>query len=224
MDVQMPVIDGYRCTHILRHHVPFKDYADNVPIVAMTASAIQGDKEKCTKAGMDDYLAKPVKSKILERMLVRWTKGRRRGPHGAQSASISASDCSESAEHCFSSEIPTFGFNLDLTAETPENLSSHDDYEDVDDLESEYERLNLPTPKPLRTGSQDPGMYPFGMSQPVRQLEPNEHAMQLRSDKLLGAAGGGAPSMPVGLNVQPEGDSLTEANVEKLEKEGSRRR
>lgn len=45
----------------------------------MTASAIQGDKEKCKRAGMDDYLAKPVKGKVLEKMLVKWAiEGRRR--------------------------------------------------------------------------------------------------------------------------------------------------
>lgn len=38
----------------------------------MTASAIQGDKEKCQRAGMDDYLAKPVRGKVLENMLVKW--------------------------------------------------------------------------------------------------------------------------------------------------------
>lgn len=78
MDVQMPVIDGYRCTHVLRHQPPYKTFVQDIPIVAMTASAIQGDREKCTKAGMDDYLSKPVQAKTLERMLVRWSlqKGR----------------------------------------------------------------------------------------------------------------------------------------------------
>ena len=57
MDVQMPILDGYKATQRIRRqrHVP-KLMA--VPIVAMTASAIQGDKEKCMKAGMDDYLSK----------------------------------------------------------------------------------------------------------------------------------------------------------------------
>ncbi|KAJ2895643.1 Two-component system protein A [Zalerion maritima] len=86
MDVQMPVIDGYRCTHLLRHHIPYRTFVQNVPIVAMTASAIQGDQEKCTRAGMDDYLSKPVQSKILEKMLVRWGLQRgRRGRRGATS-------------------------------------------------------------------------------------------------------------------------------------------
>ncbi|KAJ4296044.1 hypothetical protein N0V88_004746 [Collariella sp. IMI 366227] len=80
MDVQMPIIDGYKCTHRLRHHVPYKGFV-GTPIVAMTASAIQGDREKCRRAGMDDYLSKPVKIKTLEKMLVRWSTqgGRGRG-------------------------------------------------------------------------------------------------------------------------------------------------
>lgn len=70
----MPVLDGYRATHFIRHHSPYSSIASIrvVPIVAMTASAIQGDREKCTSAGMDDYLAKPVKGKLLEDMLVKW--------------------------------------------------------------------------------------------------------------------------------------------------------
>lgn len=105
MDVQMPVIDGYKCAHLLRHHLPYKTYISNVPIVAMTASAIQGDREKCRKAGMDDYLAKPVKSKTLERMLVRWSFTRRRPTllpmHGEETF-----DCSETSEHCDNADIP----------------------------------------------------------------------------------------------------------------------
>ena len=74
MDCQMPILDGLSCTFIIRNERPFVDMAalKDVPIVAMTASAIQGDREKCEEAGMDDYLAKPVKGKTLEQMLEKW--------------------------------------------------------------------------------------------------------------------------------------------------------
>jgi CheY-like chemotaxis protein len=74
MDVQMPILDGYHATHILRHHAPFREMEvlSKIPIVAMTASAIQGDREKCEKAGMDDYMAKPVKRSLLENTVLKW--------------------------------------------------------------------------------------------------------------------------------------------------------
>lgn len=67
MDVQMPVLDGYEATKLLR-----KDPIEavrKVLVIAMTASAIQGDREKCLAAGMNDYLAKPVRSEVLRRKL-----------------------------------------------------------------------------------------------------------------------------------------------------------
>lgn len=67
MDVQMPVLDGYEATQAIR-----KDPDANVRevlIIAMTASAIRGDREKCLEAGMNDYLAKPVRQAALKSML-----------------------------------------------------------------------------------------------------------------------------------------------------------
>jgi CheY-like chemotaxis protein len=73
MDIQMPVMDGYRCTQILRGESPYMEYAKGVPIVAMTASAIRGDKEKCLTVGMNDYLTKPIQIEALQRTLIRWS-------------------------------------------------------------------------------------------------------------------------------------------------------
>ncbi|KAI1376153.1 putative histidine kinase HHK1p [Hypoxylon crocopeplum] len=73
MDVQMPVLDGYKATELLR-----KDPIDEVRkvlVIAMTASAIQGDRERCLASGMNDYLAKPVKADLLKRKLDTYTTG-----------------------------------------------------------------------------------------------------------------------------------------------------
>ncbi|TGO35189.1 hypothetical protein BHYA_0167g00150 [Botrytis hyacinthi] len=115
MDVQMPIMDGYEATKILRtnkeyeryleHDIqplkPVKDLATarnsnlnesemgsptgstqtktksrlkDLPVIAMTASAIQGDQEKCLEAGMDGYLSKPVEKKRLEETLIYWAQ------------------------------------------------------------------------------------------------------------------------------------------------------
>jgi signal transduction histidine kinase/CheY-like chemotaxis protein len=108
MDVQMPIIDGYRATHILRHHNPYNSLSRNIPIVAMTASAIQGDREKCKKAGMDDYLAKPVKGKTLEKMLVRWAISKR--TPGIPSVESEGSECEDAGTGaCSIIDLPVFG-------------------------------------------------------------------------------------------------------------------
>lgn len=99
MDCQMPILDGYNATHLLRHHAPYNtvEAIRNIPIVAMTASAIQGDREKCEKAGMDDYLAKPVKRPILEKMILKWTK-REKDIHSLRMTSVSPAPPEESPE------------------------------------------------------------------------------------------------------------------------------
>ncbi|MBW2264751.1 MAG: response regulator [Deltaproteobacteria bacterium] len=67
MDVQMPQLDGIKATRVIRE----KGF-DTIPIVAMTANAMQGDREKCLHAGMDDYIPKPVKRELVFEMLDKW--------------------------------------------------------------------------------------------------------------------------------------------------------
>jgi CheY-like chemotaxis protein len=67
MDVQMPVLDGYNATRAIRKHPDPK--VSDILVIAMTASAIRGDREKCLEAGMNNYLAKPVRADTLKQML-----------------------------------------------------------------------------------------------------------------------------------------------------------
>jgi len=71
MDCQMPVLDGYQATRRWRAHEADTGAARQ-PIVAMTANAMAGDRERCLQAGMDDYLSKPVNRASLLACLQRW--------------------------------------------------------------------------------------------------------------------------------------------------------
>ncbi|XOV79699.1 MAG: response regulator [Aestuariibacter sp.] len=71
MDCQMPRMDGYAATKAVRNS-DSEHYNSAIPIIAMTANAMKGDKEKCLAAGMDDYLSKPVSAKEIKEKLEIW--------------------------------------------------------------------------------------------------------------------------------------------------------
>ncbi|ETR69208.1 MAG: hypothetical protein OMM_04082 [Candidatus Magnetoglobus multicellularis str. Araruama] len=70
MDIQMPEMDGYTATHHIRTQFSLKD----LPIIAMTANAMAGEREKCLSAGMNDHISKPVKPLNLFETLIRWLR------------------------------------------------------------------------------------------------------------------------------------------------------
>ena len=72
MDCHMPVLDGYEATSEIRR-LPGRP--GRIPIIAVTASAMKSDEERCLAAGMDDYLAKPLRLKVLGARLARWAPG-----------------------------------------------------------------------------------------------------------------------------------------------------
>ncbi len=71
MDVHMPEMDGFEATGIIRKTLSRNKH---VVVIAVTANAMAGDKEKCLEAGMDDYLSKPVKLESIQNILIKWGK------------------------------------------------------------------------------------------------------------------------------------------------------
>ena len=68
MDCQMPVLDGYEATQRIRQHPEWA----SLPIIAVTANVMQGDKDDCLTAGMNDYITKPYNKHELQAMIEHW--------------------------------------------------------------------------------------------------------------------------------------------------------
>ena len=74
MDIQMPEMDGYTATEKIRHELNLQ-----IPIIAMTAHALAGEKEKCIGAGMDDYISKPLNEEGLYKLINKYAQGKSSG-------------------------------------------------------------------------------------------------------------------------------------------------
>ena len=201
MDVQMPILDGYRATHLIRHHHPYSALPGMkvVPIVAMTASAIQGDREKCQRAGMDDYLAKPVKGKILEKMLVKWALRTKNKLPATSYTSVQTANDSICSNHGPSPPPPA-------QVSSPKSILSSED--------------NLRN-RAIAEGSNLPGSESEG-DRGMRRVEAEEKATSLRNDKLITAANEDShqyASPPLTRNKSPPTAALTEENMGKHVKE-----
>lgn len=111
MDCQMPVMDGFEATRRIRRQGGFAD----LPILATTANAMEGDKEKCLEAGMNDHIAKPVDIAQLFITLRRWIKPRQPAADGATPSVIPQPGNSPAIEGLHQAEaLKRLGGNMDL--------------------------------------------------------------------------------------------------------------
>jgi len=124
MDVQMPEMDGLEATRVIRERrrdqSRFPHCKDHVIIIAMTASAMPGDRDKCIAAGMDDYLAKPVRPEDIRMIVERWASAAKaHAPTAAQTETAT-----EMVDGGFESQQPPVDMErlLDFSDGSADNL------------------------------------------------------------------------------------------------------
>tara|TARA_R110002096_G_scaffold147671_13_gene307660 strand:+ start:1230 stop:3680 length:2451 start_codon:yes stop_codon:yes gene_type:complete len=126
MDVQMPVMNGYEATQAIRER------GIDIPIIAMTANAMKGDREKCLDAGMDEYIPKPVRSRELFRVLERKVSGGEED-HDSASEDFDAQEfLNQLGDRKLAQKL--IGFFFEDAAASIEQIQSAFDAEDCDAL------------------------------------------------------------------------------------------
>ncbi|KAI6853657.1 hypothetical protein KC323_g9236 [Hortaea werneckii] len=226
MDCQMPIMDGYRATYTIRNSQPFASMPalQSMPIVAMTASAIHGDREKCQASGMDDYLAKPVKKPNLEKMLIRWAiEGKRKRAEAAASSSTNSTSLNPSHHRQRPPlDRATSSFTSDNASASP-----------ADHLSSELDRLDYMQRAATQRSEETPS------DKAMRQQRAEEKAMALRDEALrlsaedpktqvgqrgggAGGGGGGAGEEGRATEEGPGNAALTVENMQKFSSSTSR--
>ncbi len=117
MDMQMPVMDGYEATrHIRRLEDPARGgHRDSrrVPIVALTANALKGDREKCLAAGADDYIPKPLKKHKLLATIGKWVDALPRNADSAGSPNTAVRSSTDTAPLNYPLALKEFGHEVD---------------------------------------------------------------------------------------------------------------
>lgn len=124
MDCQMPEMDGYTTTRMLRQSPPGAVLNPQIPVIALTANALVGDREKCLNAGMSDYLTKPIVREQLLALLERWLTT----PPRNRSADKSTTEITpaNSEENTMPLEIPTLTLPVSFNLETMMRLVDGD--------------------------------------------------------------------------------------------------
>ncbi|MEP6895659.1 MAG: response regulator, partial [Chloroflexota bacterium] len=107
MDVQMPIMDGFEATQQIRAWE--QENGTHIPIIAMTAHAMQGDRERCLAAGMDDYVTKPLQPRVLFSALDRWI----------QNDSSTTESQESTQDYSVSADTFSMGFDDGLFGESP---------------------------------------------------------------------------------------------------------
>ncbi|MFT5755593.1 MAG: two-component system sensor histidine kinase/response regulator [Alteromonadaceae bacterium] len=133
MDCQMPEMDGYEATKAIRSGKT-KAFYNNIPIIAMTANAMKGDKEKCLIAGMNDYATKPVDSDALYEKLLYWV-GEESNALNLPSTEENITNAPRETKHGFTDELTAFPTN--------DPINTHAQNEQVENEQVENEQANL---------------------------------------------------------------------------------
>ncbi|KAI1083858.1 putative histidine kinase HHK1p [Whalleya microplaca] len=178
MDVQMPVLDGYEATKLLR-----KDAIEEVRrilVIAMTASAIQGDREKCLASGMNDYLAKPVKADLLRRKLDTYIQGQAHPPNPPAKHSLDPNAVRSlpieppNSHHAPTPSPATIGALDSIMDSAPPNISIQDDTSSNTNTESPPDTSLTPSDKALsdKESTQKP------MKRPPRKLTKSRNSSE----------------------------------------------
>lgn len=207
----MPVMDGYKATHTIRTASPFAENQgiQNTPIVAMTASAIQGDREKCESAGMNDYLAKPVKGKLLEEMLVKWAlqKKKQSAPPSAKPADAPTKASPQRPD------VHKVESSSSLKTQTSSNSAKDLEGSHAGTLRNELSRIEF-NHQMIEQSTEEPG------ERALRHLHNQERAIHLRDEQLLES--GENPKERLGRGISDESmhggrpEKLTKENMEKF--------